>query len=90
MDDINNKNDLKVDNAIDAKFKSIVESIENLEVEKKEISKQISDIYKQAKTIGFKPQVVRRIISLRKMPTDKRVELEILLESYKQSLGMID
>lgn len=74
---------------VDLKLKRVVENIERLEEEKKELSRQISDIFKEAKTFGFDTKALRRIISLRKMDNDKRVELEQLTETYKEALGML-
>ena len=74
---------------VDLKLKRFVENIERLEEEKKEVSRQISDIYKEAKAFGFDVKALRRIISLRKMDADKRAELEMLTETYKEALGML-
>ena len=71
-------------------MKRFVENIERLEEDKKEISRQISDIYKEAKAFGFDSKALRRIISLRKMNIDKRVELEHLVDVYKEALGMLE
>jgi len=75
--------------SVDLKLKRLVENIEKLEEEKKEVSRQISDIYKEAKGFGFDTKAMRRIISLRKMDSDKRIELEQLTETYKEALGML-
>lgn len=74
---------------VDLKLKRIVENIERLEEEKRELSRQISDVYKEAKGFGFDTKALRRIISLRKMDSDKRIELEQLTETYKDALGML-
>ncbi|HSQ97910.1 MAG TPA: GapR family DNA-binding domain-containing protein [Rickettsiales bacterium] len=75
--------------SVDLKLKRLIENIEKLEEEKKETSRQISDIYKEAKGFGFDTKAMRRIISLRKMDSDKRIELEQLTETYKEALGML-
>lgn len=74
---------------MDLKLKRFVENIERLEEEKKELSRQISDVYREAKAFGFDSKAMRRIISLRKMDSDKRIELEQLTETYKEALGML-
>ncbi len=78
------------ENNVDLKLKRFVENIERLEEDKKELSRQISDIYKEAKAFGFDSKALRRIISLRKMNIDKRVELEHLVDVYKEALGMLE
>lgn len=73
---------------IDLKLKQIVENIEHLEMEKKEISDQISAVYGEAKSAGFDVKVLKKVISLRKKDINTIREEEDLLEIYKQSLGM--
>ena len=74
---------------IDLKLQQIVDNIERLEEEKKEISKQITDIYREAKVLGFDIKIIRKIISLRKMNKDERIEMEFMIEKYKKHLGML-
>ena len=74
---------------IDLKLKRFIENIESLEENKKEISRQILDIYKEAKAFGFNTKAIREIVKKRKMDTDKRIELEQLEETYKEALGML-
>lgn len=78
------------DNNVDLKLKRLIENIEKLNEEKSEISRQISDIYKEAKAFGFDTKAMREVIKKRKMDSDKRIELEQLTETYKEALGMLD
>ena len=80
---------MNTEETVDLKLKRFVENIEKIEEEKKELSRQVSDIYKEAKAFGFDSKAIRRIISLRKMDSDKRIELENLVETYKDALGML-
>lgn len=73
---------------IDLKLKQIVENIEHLEMEKKEITDQISAVYSEAKSAGFDVKVLKRVVALRKKDINVVKEEEDLLEVYKQSLGM--
>lgn len=75
-------------NGVDLKLKKFIENIEALEVEKKEISNQISDTYKEAMTVGFDTKTMKRVVALRKLDQDERTELEQLTETYKEALGM--
>lgn len=77
-------------NNVDLKLKKFIENIERLEEEKKEISQQISDVYKEAKAVGFDAKIMRKVISLRKMELDERLETEQLLETYLDALGMLN
>ena len=76
-------------NNVDLKLKKFIENIEKLEEEKKEISEQISDTYKEAKTVGFDAKVMRKVIALRKLEIDERLEAEQLLDTYLDALGML-
>jgi len=78
----------KVENKVDLQLKRLIENIERLEDEKREISNQISEIYKEAKGSGFDVKIMRKLISLRKMDNDDLQEQEYLLETYKEALGM--
>lgn len=75
-------------NSIDEKLMNIVKAIEELQKQKNDISSQINDIYRQAKVIGFNTKAIRKIIALRQMETDSRVELETAVNIYKEALGM--
>lgn len=74
---------------VDSRLKQIVDNIEHLETEKKEISDQISAIYKEAKSLGFDTKILKKIIIIRKKDINQLREEEDLIEVYKQSLGMI-
>ena len=70
-------------------LRSIVERIERLESEKKSIGDDIKEVYSEAKGNGFDPKIIRKIIAMRKVDTDKRVEEETILDVYLNALGML-
>lgn len=70
-------------------LKSIIERIERLEEEKKEIAEQIKEVYAEAKANGFDARILRKVVSLRKKPTEERQEEEALLDLYLSALGML-
>lgn len=74
---------------IDLKLKQIVENIEHLEEQKKEITDQITAVYSEAKSAGFDVKTIKKVVSLRKKDINAVKEEEDLLEAYKQALGMI-
>jgi uncharacterized protein (UPF0335 family) len=65
-----------------------IERIERLEEEKKGIADDIKDVYAEAKSTGFDVKTMRNIVRLRKMEKHHRDEAEMLLETYKQALGI--
>lgn len=72
-----------------AQLRSIVERIERLEEEKKEVAEQIKEVYAEAKANGYDTKVLRKAVSLRKKDPAERAEEEAVLELYLQALGMI-
>ena len=70
-------------------LKSIIERVERLEEEKKEISEQIKEVYAEAKANGFDAKTIRKVVSLRRKPTEERQEEEALLDLYLSALGML-
>jgi uncharacterized protein (UPF0335 family) len=80
MDDINASNA--------SQLKSIIERIENLEEEKRNIASDIKDVYGEAKANGFDPKILRKVVSLRKQEASERQEQEMILETYLRALGM--
>ncbi|MBN8813548.1 MULTISPECIES: DUF2312 domain-containing protein [Sphingomonas] len=66
----------------------LIERIERLEEEKKGIADDIKDVYAEAKATGFDVKTMRSIVRLRKMEKHHRDEAEMLLETYKQALGI--
>lgn len=72
----------------DEKFKQIIERIERLEEEKKEIGRDINEIYAEAKGQGYDVKAMRAVIKLRKMSRIDRDEQEFLIDEYKRILGI--
>jgi uncharacterized protein (UPF0335 family) len=70
-------------------LKSIIERIERLEEEKRETAEQIKEVYAEAKSGGFDAKTIRKVVGLRKKPTEERQEEEALLDLYLSALGML-
>lgn len=70
-------------------LKAIVERIERLEEEKKEVADQIKEVYAEAKGNGFDAKTLRKVVALRKKPAEERSEEEAMLDLYLHALGMI-
>lgn len=71
-----------------SQLRAIVERIERLEEEKKEVAEQIKEVYAEAKGNGYDARTLRKIVALRKKPTEEREEEEALLDLYLSALGM--
>jgi uncharacterized protein (UPF0335 family) len=70
-------------------LKSIVERIERLGEEIKELRSDQGDIFKEAGGAGFDVKALRSIINLRKQSPEDRAEREAILETYMHALGML-
>ena len=71
-----------------SQLRAVIERIERLEEEKKEVAEQIKEVYAEAKGNGFDTKILRKIVTLRKKPSEEREEEEALLELYCSALGM--
>ncbi|MCX7285864.1 MAG: DUF2312 domain-containing protein [Novosphingobium sp.] len=72
----------------DDRLRLLIERIERLEEEKKGIGDDIKDVYSEAKSTGYDAKIMRQIVRLRKMKPDDRREMEAVLETYKNALGI--
>lgn len=70
-------------------LKAIVERIENVNEQIREMTVDRSDIFKEAKGNGFDIKALRTIIRLRAMNPDDIATQEAILDSYKNALGMV-
>jgi uncharacterized protein (UPF0335 family) len=67
----------------------IISRIEKLEDEKSAIGLDIKEVYAEAKSMGFDPKIIRKVVSIRAKDAAKRAEEEALLDSYMAALGML-
>lgn len=69
-------------------LRQMIEQIETLEGEKKDIADRIKEVYAESKARGYDTKVMRRIVSLRKKDKDKLAEEEAVEGIYRAALGM--
>ena len=67
-------------------LRAIVERIEHVEDEIKELTEAKKEIYQEAKGNGFDVKVLREVIRLRKQDQKERDEQESLLDAYLQAI----
>ena len=70
------------------RLRSLIERIEKLEEDKKEIATDIREVFAEAKSAGFDMKIMRAILKLRKMDAADRDEQELLLDTYRKALDM--
>ena len=76
------------DNVAAEQLRLFIERIERLEEEKKGMADDIRDVYLEAKSQGFDPKTMKSVVRLRKMEKDARDEMDALLETYRNALGL--
>ena len=87
MDEKSNSNQYPIQKK-DDKLRSFIERIERLSEEKNNINFDIKVLFSEAKSMGYDPTVMRKILALRKMDVNERIEQETLLNTYKNVLGI--
>lgn len=70
-------------------IRSIVERIEGVNEQIKELTKDRGEIFLEAKGNGFDTKALRKLIALRKLSSEDRVAQEQILETYMNALGML-
>ena len=69
-------------------LRQLIERIERLEQEKKDVAEQVREVFAEAKGRGYDTKVMRRVIALRRREPDDIAEEEAVLEMYREALGM--
>jgi uncharacterized protein (UPF0335 family) len=67
-------------------LRTIVERIEQVEEEIKELTEARKEIYLEAKDNGFDVKILREIVKLRKQDREEREEHETLLDIYLRAI----
>jgi uncharacterized protein (UPF0335 family) len=67
-------------------LRAIVERIEHVEEEIKELAEAKKEIYLEAKSNGYDVKTIREVIRLRKQDQKERDEQESLLDVYLQAI----
>lgn len=73
--------------AAQGQLKSIIERAERLGSEKDEIAEQIKEVLAEAKSSGFDPKIIRKVLRLRKISRAARQEEEALIDLYLVTIG---
>ena len=72
----------------DDRLKSLIERVERLEEEKNNLLADIKEVFSEAKGLGYDPKIMRKVLIIRKMDIDERLEQEALLKTYRSALGI--
>jgi uncharacterized protein (UPF0335 family) len=66
----------------------IVERIERLEAEAKQVAEGIKEVYEEAKSAGYDPKYIKQCIKLRAKDPNELAEEDELLQMYREALGI--
>ena len=66
----------------------IVERIERLESEAKQVTEGIKDVYEEAKSAGYDPKYIKQCIKLRAKDPDELAEEDELMHMYRKMLNI--
>lgn len=72
----------------DDRLRLLIERVERLESERKDLGSDITDVYNEGKAAGYNPKIMRQIVKIRAMKPDDRRQLEMELDTYKSALGI--
>lgn len=67
---------------------SIVQRIEHLEEDVAQVTADIKEVYAEAKSAGYDPKYIKKIIALRKLDPDELDEQDELLKMYREAVGI--
>jgi uncharacterized protein (UPF0335 family) len=70
-------------------LRTIVERIEKVDEEIKELSEAKKEIFQEAKGNGFDVKILREVIRVRKQNQEERDEQESLLAAYLQAITAV-
>lgn len=69
-------------------LKQLVDKLDRLEDDKKNILDDIKTVYNEAKSQGFDVKTLKKIVKMRRMDRNKLEEDDALLETYRNALGV--
>lgn len=67
---------------------SFIERVERIELELAERSEDRKQIYAEARSCGFDVATLKKVVALRKMDEQERLEADALLSTYLHAIGM--
>lgn len=74
------------DGQVGARIRSLIERVEQIESEVKELNEGKKEIFAEAKADGFDTKVLKEIIKMRKQEQAERDERDALLDLYMRAI----
>ena len=72
----------------DARLRTLIERIERLGEDKAAVMEDMKEVFLEAKGEGYDVKIMKKVVRLRKMARDARMQEESLLELYKAAVGL--
>jgi len=76
------------DNVAADQLRLFFERIERLQEEAKGLAEDIKDVFSEAKGNGYDVKIMRKVLRLRAMESHDRAEMEALMETYCNAVGI--
>jgi uncharacterized protein (UPF0335 family) len=70
-------------------LKRLISRIENVEEEKRALSKDIKELYEQGKNLGFNVKAMKALVKERRQDPDEKRDLDAILDEYREALGQL-
>lgn len=70
-------------------LKAIIERVERLDEEKREVAEQIKEVFAEAKGNGFDVKILKKVLRLRRISRAARQEEDALTDLYLSALGEV-
>jgi len=70
-------------------LQQLIQRIEKLEDEKSALMLDIKEVYSEAKSMGFDPKIIKKVVAIRAKDAAKVAEEQALLDTYMNALGML-
>ena len=70
-------------------LQQLIQRIERLEDEKSSLAIDIKEVYSEAKSMGFDPKIIKKVVSIRAKDAAKVAEEQALLDTYMAAIGML-
>lgn len=67
---------------------SYIERLERLYNDEASVAEGIKEVYSEAKSAGFDPKYIRKILALRKLDPDELYEQDELIKMYREAAGI--
>ncbi len=68
------------------RLRAFIERVERLDEEKQALTADISEVYKEAKGVGFDPKIIRKLVAERRVQESERDEMRALLDLYRDAI----